>query len=407
MEAHMDAALLDPTTLSSPQGLSFLWLEITGKCNLECVHCYADSGPRQDMFGQMRTEDWLRVLRDAADLGCRQVQFIGGEPTLHPDLARMISFASERGYTFIEVFTNATVLGESLLRTFVEHNVNVATSFYSDDPETHALITKHRGSFERTVEGIKRVVAAGLPIRVGIIETHENASHAERAKHFLEGLGVSEIRIDTQRGVGRGVQDLHTLQPMAELCGECWKGKLCVTSIGRAYPCVFSRFADVGSAKSGIQTIVGDDPLMEFRAALRAYRRKKGLDEISSSPEECAPDVHCEPTSSRCAPMVFGPCGPERVPPGCSPVDACSPAQHPPSCVPVDACPPAQQDIRLETCGPSCTPSMTCSPCGPTSFCVPERICAPDIKCGPTSGPCQPQGSCVPTIKGSDQIDAG
>jgi len=28
--------------------LSFLWLEITGKCNLTCSHCYADSGQRSN-----------------------------------------------------------------------------------------------------------------------------------------------------------------------------------------------------------------------------------------------------------------------------------------------------------------------------------------------------------------------
>jgi MoaA/NifB/PqqE/SkfB family radical SAM enzyme len=402
----MDTTLKDPTEISLLQGLSFLWLEITAKCNLECVHCYADSDPRQNLLGQMQTVDWLAVLRDSADLGCKQVQFIGGEPTLHPDLARMISFATTSGYTFIEVFTNATTLNESLLNTFVEHNVHMATSFYSDDPETHDQITKHRGSFNRTVEGIKRIVATGLPIRVGIIEMQENSGHAERAKHFLEELGISEIKIDFQRGVGRGIQPLYSLEPMAELCGECWKGKLCVTSMGRAYPCVFSRFADVGIAKSGVPNIISDDALIEFRAALRDYRRKKEFNEIYSNQDDCGPDFQCEPTSSRCSPMVFGPCSPERSkPPSCSPVDACTPAQRPPSCVPVDACSPAQEDIKLETCSPNCSPT-TCSPCGPASFCVPKHMCGPDLRCGPTSGPCQPERSCVPTVRTSHQTEA-
>lgn len=418
----MDTALSDPTSNQPLHGLSFLWLEITAKCNLECVHCYADSDPRQNLFGHMQTEDWLTVIRDSADLGCQQIQFIGGEPTLHPDLARMISFASASGYTFIEVFTNATTLSQSLLQTFAEHNVRIATSFYSDDPETHDLITKHEGSFSRTVAGIKRIVAAGLPVRAGIIEMQENAGHAGRATRFLEGLGVSEIKIDFQRGVGRGTQLIQSLQPMAELCGECWKGKLCVTSLGRVYPCVFSRFADLGTAKSGIHSIVSDDSLLEFRSALRDFRRKKEIkenflsngkkqehseskyslapagfvvrscDPDAVSDPDCGPDVRCEPTSSRCGPMIFEPCGPDCAPqaPGCSPLDSCS---------------PAREDIRLEACSPSCNPATTCSPCGPTSFCVPERMCAPEVRCGPTSSPCQPERSCVPTIRGSHQTE--
>lgn len=67
---------------------SFLWLEITGRCQLECQHCYAESGP-SGTHGAMSTVDWLRVLDQAAALGVQTVQFIGGEPTLRPDLPRL------------------------------------------------------------------------------------------------------------------------------------------------------------------------------------------------------------------------------------------------------------------------------------------------------------------------------
>jgi sulfatase maturation enzyme AslB (radical SAM superfamily) len=131
--------------------LSFLWLEITQKCNLECLHCYADSSPREDLLGRMDTQTWLSVLEESATLGCSQVQFIGGEPTLHPDLPRMIRYASACGYSFIEVFTNATRFDECFIDTFIEHRVDIATSFYSDVPDTHDAITRHHGSFARTV----------------------------------------------------------------------------------------------------------------------------------------------------------------------------------------------------------------------------------------------------------------
>jgi hypothetical protein len=247
-------------------------------------------------------------------------------------------------------------------------------------------------------------------LRAGIIEMEENAGHSERAKSFLNELGVSEIKIDFQRGVGRGSQLIHSLNPMDELCGECWKGKLCVTSFGRVYPCVFSRFADLGTARSGVQSIVNDTPLLEFRTALRENRRRKQSrqgssrqgsqhkqfeSESSPSPDgfvlrscdpdtDCGPDAKCEPTSSRCGPMVFEPCGPQ-----------CSP--HAPGCSPLDMCSPSPGPVRLAGCDP------TCAPCGPVSFCVPKRACAPDRNCDPTSEPCQPERSCVPKISATLQ----
>jgi MoaA/NifB/PqqE/SkfB family radical SAM enzyme len=43
----------EPSKTELMAGLHFLWLEITQKCNLSCVHCYADSTPHQPLFGAM------------------------------------------------------------------------------------------------------------------------------------------------------------------------------------------------------------------------------------------------------------------------------------------------------------------------------------------------------------------
>jgi hypothetical protein len=100
------------------------------------------------------------------------------------------------------------------------------------------------------------MISAGLRVRAGIIETKHNREHGERASAFLRSLGIFDVKIDFERGVGRGAGLISSLEPMSQLCGECWKGKLCVTCSGRAYPCVFARFADLGDAKAGIQFIL-------------------------------------------------------------------------------------------------------------------------------------------------------
>jgi len=66
---------------------TFAWLEITGKCQLACEHCYADSGPN-GTHGTMDEADWRRVIDEPTAQGVAMVQFIGGEPTTHPAFAR-------------------------------------------------------------------------------------------------------------------------------------------------------------------------------------------------------------------------------------------------------------------------------------------------------------------------------
>src|SRR5215469_3134786 len=216
-------------------GLDFLWLEITGQCNLSCVHCYADSGPHRPVFGTMATRDWLAVIDEAADLGCKQIQFIGGEPTLHPGLETMIERARMRAFSFIEVFTNATRLNERHIACFRAFGVHVATSFYDRDAATHDAITQNAGSWKRTLAGVEAVLAADLPLRVGIIEMDENRDQGNATAAFLTTLGVKDINLDRRRGIGRGGLGAGEGERFGELCGKCGRGKLCVTPSGIAY----------------------------------------------------------------------------------------------------------------------------------------------------------------------------
>jgi MoaA/NifB/PqqE/SkfB family radical SAM enzyme len=315
----------EPATLYE---LRFLWLEITAKCNLICTHCYAESGPELDAHGKMTHGDWICVMDEAAELGCRSVQFIGGEPTMHPRLEDLVDHANRRGFSFIEVYTNATRLGEKLLGCFQRNRVHVATSFYSDDPAVHDQVTQTSGSWARTLRGIKSVLEEGLPLRVGVIETERNLGHGARAKAFLKALGVQNVGRDRERGVGRGDRArLHgDGECFDELCGQCWKGRLCVTSSGDVYPCVFSRSTGLGDVKSGLLSILKTTKLMEFRQSVRAMQERRtgltGVPILANLAEALAASGGEDNPSSGCSPAGCSPAG--CSPAGCSPA-GCSP----------------------------------------------------------------------------------
>lgn len=243
----------------------------------------------------MKVKDWCKVLRDAATLGCHSVQFIGGEPTLHPELPSLIEFASEEGFTDVEVYTNATTLRPKLLAAFSAHKVRVAISFYSDEAAVHDAITRREGSFDRTVAVVRHMIGEGLRVRAGIVETKMNAGHGERARHLLELIGVTECAIDRQRGIGRGASDSGQMDPIAELCGACRHGTLCVTATGRAHPCVFSRFVDLGDVRDRqLPAIVAGHPISAFREALQEQMARRERPTIQCNPLTCSPPF-CQP----------------------------------------------------------------------------------------------------------------
>ena len=257
------------------EGLRFLWLEITPKCNLSCIHCYADSGPALPLSGAMDFDDWCRLMEEARALGCRWLQFIGGEPTLHPDLPALLEHARDVGFPHREVFTNATRLDDSLLDTFRECRVRVSFSFYSSDPEIHDRITGQPGSHEKTVAGIRRLVKRRVRVHAGVIRMPGNASRVRSAKWFLRRLGVWSIATDRVRGVGRGTSLAPRSSPRGELCGSCWSGLLSVDANGNAYPCVFSRSFVVGNyLEDGMTGILEGARLRDFRRRIYLGERE-------------------------------------------------------------------------------------------------------------------------------------
>lgn len=302
----------------------FLWIELTQKCNLACVHCYNNSGPFKDLRGSMSYEDWCRVIQEAHNQGCESIQFIGGEATMHPDLSKLIRFTKKLGYTYIELFTNLTIINKDLLACIKENEVDIAGSMYSNVDFIHDSITTRIGSFKKAVDGIKQILKADIPIRIGIIEMEENEGQVDDTIAFLEDLGVKNIGVDKIRNYGRADHDIEMNESFDGLCGECWKGKLCVTSTGEAHPCIMSRMVIAGNVlNQSIDQIIDSDQLQGFQEIMKEKFAKEN-DKFSIHAGSCTPDrpKGCSPDREQCSPChPNSVCGPNK----CQPTNTCQP----------------------------------------------------------------------------------
>jgi len=295
--------------------LDFIWLELTSRCNLECVHCYADSSPERPLFEGMQLDDWINALDQAATLGCKKVQFIGGEPTIYPGLPQLIEHARDIGFDHICVYTNGTHFTEKLKSVFVANRVSLAFSVYGSNHSVHDQITQRNGSFAKTDRAVRWAVDAGLPVRASIIQMNANAHDVRDTELMLREAGVAHIHVDRLRGLGRGAQERSEQPPLKELCGRCGDGKVCVSSTGHIFPCVFARFAALGHIKEdGLNKVCSGQPLHDFRDAL--IDTHKSTPAHPSYASACTPEEPAPPCSPEIDP---GPCGPEKTPPDCSP----------------------------------------------------------------------------------------
>jgi MoaA/NifB/PqqE/SkfB family radical SAM enzyme len=261
--------------------LSFLWLEITGRCQLVCRHCYAESGP-WGTHGNMTTSDWMRVIDQARGLGAATALFIGGEPTLHPDLPTLIGHVLEQGMG-VEVFSNLVRVPERLWRVFTTPGVRLATSYYSPDMSEHDAVTGRR-SHERTLDNIREALHRGIPLRVGIVAVRDS-QRVRDAVRQLKGLGVADVGIDRVREVGRAMRSgQHSLD---QLCGACAGDKLAVSRAGDVSPCVFARWLVLGNVHYSSLAEIHGGPVA---ASVRSAMEVAFADRTTEGPRACQPD---------------------------------------------------------------------------------------------------------------------
>lgn len=269
-----------PAEVKSGLNVSFLWLELTGRCGLSCTHCYAGSSP-SGSHGAMTGDDWKSVITQAADLGVPMAQFIGGEPTLHPQFTDLLACATESGLA-VEVYTNLTHVRESWWDLFACPQVSLATSYYSDDPGQHDTITGRRGSHARTRANIAETVQRGIPLRAGIITVRED-QRATQAYADLEALGVTRIRTGRLRHLGRAAGTGQ--QDVSELCGRCGHGVAAILPSGDVTPCVMARWLTAGNVRQAPLADILSSPAMAAATAVIPPR----------SGDACPPD--CKPAN--------------------------------------------------------------------------------------------------------------
>ncbi|MGW5070214.1 radical SAM protein [Streptomyces cyaneofuscatus] len=285
-----------PATLSA---LRFAWLEVTGFCQETCSHCYADSGP-SGTHGTMAVADWLRVIDQLADMGTLDVQFIGGEPTLYPNLPELIAHAHGRGLG-IEVFSNMAHIRDSLWNAFVRYGVKLATSYYSDAATEHDQVTGLRGSHRKTRANVRKALELGIPMRGGVVAVR-SGQRVEEAARDLAALGVPQVGGDRTRAFGRASQG--AAPTIKDLCGHCAREKCAIGPTGDMWPCVLGRFLTMGNVKTAsVAEVWNGAQAARVTAGIAAVH---GTGVQSCTPPQflpmCGPCGPCVPSVGHCDP---------------------------------------------------------------------------------------------------------
>jgi hypothetical protein len=311
-------------TLAPPKAPALLECELTGLCNLACTHCYADSGPR-GQHGSMTAADWENVITQAAELGVKTIQFIGGEPTLHPDLPRLTRHALAAGLS-VTVYSNLVRVSDDLWDLFTAPGLALSTSWFGD-PATHEAMTGSKNAWALTRANIVKAVGLGIRVRAAIVGAGQDTAAAEAG---MRALGVARVSVHRLQGLGRAAREGNPGDP-GELCGNCGDDRAAIMPDGQLTPCVMGRWLDSGNVRdASLGALLAGEAWRQAMSQVPAQRH--GCTPASDG-ESCPPDQECAPASNDIHARQN--CAPDCDSEGCGPGQDCAPTRDMTLAVPV------------------------------------------------------------------------
>lgn len=174
---------------------------VTGRCNLNCRHCYMDSPTGR--YGALPRQDMLRLVEEFERANVVQVSLTGGEPFLREDLVEIIGALLGRGIWVSQIYTNATLVTARALAELRALGADPGFQVSFDGCGGHDYLRGTAGAEEATLEGIRRLRAAGFPVVVASSIDRVNASSLLSTYDLLRTLEVEAWRIGTPLPIGR------------------------------------------------------------------------------------------------------------------------------------------------------------------------------------------------------------
>jgi pyrroloquinoline quinone biosynthesis protein E len=185
--------------------------ELTYRCPLRCVYCsnpldYARHGEELD------TATWLRVLREAEDLGVVQVNLTGGEPLVRDDLEAIVEEARR-----LDLYTNLITSGvplrrERLARLRALGLDNVQVSIQDTEAGASDRIAGRR-SFDRKLVVAGWVKELGFPLTLNTVLHRENLDRVGAVVALAERLGADRLELANAQYLGWALPNRDALLP--------------------------------------------------------------------------------------------------------------------------------------------------------------------------------------------------
>jgi radical SAM protein with 4Fe4S-binding SPASM domain len=187
----------------SDYSLKELKIEVTCECPLICIHCSSDSSPSSRQ--KVSLKKCLSIISEASEMGVQKIAFSGGEPLLYQGIVDITKAASQQGM-YVSIYSTGNVdnFSEILEKLKTAGLDSLVFSLYANTIKDHELITRIAGSFNRTIDALRKTFEIGIEPEIHFVALKRNYKYLPDVVAMARSLNVCKVSVLRFVPQGRG-----------------------------------------------------------------------------------------------------------------------------------------------------------------------------------------------------------
>lgn len=169
-----------------------VWFPLHYECNNKCKWCYAPSeitSSKEKKFDNKKENEFIQLVYE---LNVKKIILIGGEPSIYPNLERVIKKISNKGIQASMVTNGRRLSNYDFVKKLRDSGLtSITISIEGSCPKIHDDITKVNGSFYQTLKGVDNCIKYGFPTCTETTMCKENEKDLENIVNLLETKELS------------------------------------------------------------------------------------------------------------------------------------------------------------------------------------------------------------------------
>lgn len=172
------------------------------RCNLKCVHCYAQSKDIE-YKNELTTQQGKELIDDLAQFGAPVILFSGGEPVMRKDLPELALYARSKGMRAV-ISTNGTLIDKKMAKVLKDIGLSYVGVSLDGMRETNDKFRGVKGAFDAALNGMRNCLAEGVKVGLRFTINKKNVKDIPAIFDLLEKERIPRVCFYHLVYAGRG-----------------------------------------------------------------------------------------------------------------------------------------------------------------------------------------------------------